>query len=81
MRALKETEYFLQDEWTINPRWMISAGIRTNFSKAFGFMGMPKVAAKYSPDKHWSLRANYSMGYRSPSIKELFFNWDHLGCS
>ena len=78
-RALKETEYFLQDEWTINPRLMISAGIRTNFSKAFGFMGMPKVAAKYSPDKHWSLRANYSMGYRSPSIKELFFNWDHLG--
>ena len=78
-RALKETEYFLQDEWTINPRWIISVGIRTNFSKAFGFMGMPKVAAKYSPDKHWSLRANYSMGYRSPSIKELFFNWDHLG--
>ena len=78
-RALKETEYFLQDEWTINPRWMISVGIRTNFSKAFGFMGMPKVAAKYSPDNHWSLRANYSMGYRSPSIKELFFNWDHLG--
>ncbi|MFK2185575.1 TonB-dependent receptor domain-containing protein [Bacteroides fragilis] len=78
-RALKETEYFLQDEWTINPQWMISVGIRTNFSKAFGFMGMPKVAAKYSPDKHWSLRANYSMGYRSPSIKELFFNWDHLG--
>lgn len=78
-RALKETEYFLQDEWTINPRWMTSVGIRTNFSKAFGFMGMPKVAAKYSPDKHWSLRANYSMGYRSPSIKELFFNWDHLG--
>ncbi|WP_290539837.1 TonB-dependent receptor [Alistipes sp.] len=78
-RALKETEYFLQDEWTINPRWMVSAGIRTNFSRAFGFMAMPKVAAKYSPDEHWSLRANYSMGYRSPSIKELFFNWDHLG--
>lgn len=78
-RALKETEYFLQDEWTINPQWMLSAGIRTNFSKAFGFMGMPKVAAKYSPDEHWSIRANYSMGYRSPSIKELFFNWDHLG--
>lgn len=78
-RALKETEYFLQDEWTVNPFWMISVGIRTNFSRAFGFMGMPKVAAKYSPDEHWSIRVNYSMGYRSPSIKELFFNWDHLG--
>ncbi|MDY5237454.1 TonB-dependent receptor [Bacteroides helcogenes] len=78
-RSLKETEYFLQDEWTVNSQWMLSAGLRTNFSHAFGFMGMPKVAAKYSPDEHWSFRANYSMGYRSPSIKELFFNWDHLG--
>ncbi len=78
-RALKETEYFLQDEWTINPQWMVSAGVRTNFSRAFGFMAMPKVAAKYSPNEQWAIRANYSMGYRSPSIKELFFNWDHLG--
>ncbi len=78
-RSLKETEYFLQDEWTLTPRWILSAGVRTNFSRAFGFMGMPKVAAKFSPGEHWSFRANYSMGYRSPSIKELFFNWDHLG--
>lgn len=78
-RSLRETEYFLQDEWTINDRWLVSAGVRTNFSKAFGFMGMPKIAAKWSPVENWAFRANYSMGYRSPSIKELFFNWDHLG--
>ena len=78
-RALRETEYFLQEEWTINKKWMVSAGVRTNFSKAFGLMAMPKIAGKFSPDDHWSIRANYSMGYRSPSIKELFFNWDHLG--
>lgn len=78
-RALKETEYFLQDEWTINNKWMLSSGIRTNFSKAFGFMYMPKIAAKYSPNDNWAIRNTYSIGYRSPSIKELFFNWDHLG--
>ena len=78
-RSLHETEYFLQDEWTVNEHWMLSSGVRTNFSKAFGFMWMPKIAIKYSPDDHWALRANYSMGYRAPSIKELFFNWDHLG--
>lgn len=78
-RSLHETEYFLQDEWTVNSHWMLSSGVRTNFSKAFGFMWMPKIAVKYSPDNHWALRANYSMGYRAPSIKELFFNWDHLG--
>lgn len=42
-------------------------------------MWMPKLAVKYSPDNKWAVRANYSMGYRAPSIKELFFNWDHLG--
>lgn len=78
-RSLKETEYFLQDEWTANDEWLVSAGIRTNFSHVFGFMGMPKLAVKWSPADHWAFRANYSMGYRSPSIKELFFNWDHLG--
>ena len=78
-RSLHETENFLQDEWTVNSHWMLSSGVRTNFSKAFGFMWMPKIAIKYAPDNHWALRANYSMGYRAPSIKELFFNWDHLG--
>lgn len=78
-RALKETEYFLQDEWTVNPMWMVAAGVRTNFSRQFGFMWMPTVAAKFSPAERWSFRATCSRGYRSPSIKELFFNWDHLG--
>jgi outer membrane receptor for ferrienterochelin and colicin len=78
-RALTETEYFLQDEWTVNDRLMLSAGARTNFSRQFGFMWMPKLAVKYSPFEHWSFRSSFSTGYRSPSIKELFFNWDHLG--
>ena len=78
-RSLHETEYFLQDNWTPNDVWIVSAGVRTNFSKAFGFMWMPKIAAKYSLGEHWAFRANYSMGYCAPSIKELFFNWDHLG--
>lgn len=78
-RSLRETEYFVQDEWTINDRWMVVGGLRTNFSEAFGFMGMPKIAGKWNVADNWAIRANYSMGYRSPSIKELFFNWDHLG--
>lgn len=78
-RSLHETEYFLQDDWTPNDVWIVSAGVRTNFSKAFGFMWMPKIAAKFSLGEHWAFHANYSMGYRAPSIKELFFNWDHLG--
>ena len=57
-RALHETEYFLQDEWLPNTHWLLSTGVRTNFSKAFGFMWMPKLAAKYSLNNHWAFRAN-----------------------
>lgn len=78
-RSLKETEYFLQDEWTPSQHLTTSLGVRTNFSKAFGLMWMPKIAAKYSVNSHLAFRANFSSGYRAPSIKELFFNWDHLG--
>ena len=78
-RSLKETECYLQDEWIPSDKWMFSLGVRTDFSHQFGFMWMPKIAAKYNVNDHVALRADYSMGYRSPSIKELFFNWDHLG--
>lgn len=78
-RALKELEVFFQDGYAITPQWMLEAGVRTNFSKQFGIMALPKLAVKYSPDDKLSYRFNYAMGYRSPSIKELFFNWDHLG--
>ncbi|MDR1341079.1 MAG: TonB-dependent receptor [Prevotellaceae bacterium] len=78
-RALKETEFFARDEWTLNSRWTVSAGIRTCHSPQFGLAGMPQFAAKYSPDGKWAFRLNASTGYRSPSIKELFFKWDHQG--
>ncbi|WP_329902993.1 TonB-dependent receptor [Porphyromonas pogonae] len=78
-RELREAEFYLQDEWSISPKLMISTGVRSNYSHQFGLMAMPKVAIRYAPNENWTLRANASLGYRSPSIKELFFNWDHLG--
>ncbi|MDR0768320.1 MAG: TonB-dependent receptor [Dysgonamonadaceae bacterium] len=77
-RALKETEYFFQDEWTAGEKWALTAGIHSLFSKPFGWMWAPKLAVKYSPAEQWSFRAVFSSGYRLPSIKELFFNWSHL---
>lgn len=78
-RTLRETELFAQDEITLGERWRLVLGVRTNFSRAFSLMAMPKVAARVQLTEHTTLRLNYSRGYRSPAIKELFFNWDHLG--
>lgn len=78
-RGLEEVEAFLQDEYTVNPKLSIVAGVRSNYSIHYGIMAMPKLAAKWTPGDRTAYRLNYAMGYRSPSIKELFFNWDHLG--
>ncbi len=78
-RGLKEWEFYLQDTYDISDKWSCELGVRSNYSEPFGLMALPKLALKYKPLKYLSLRANYAMGFRSPSIKELFFNWDHLG--
>lgn len=78
-RSLRETEFYGQDEWQINNKWMLSLGVRCNTSKAFGLSTMPKFAVKHNFSEEFCMRANYSINYRTPSIKELFFNWDNLG--
>lgn len=77
-RSLREFEAYAQDDWRIANQWLLSTGVRTNYSRVYGLYAMPKLALKFTPTTRWTLRANYSHGYRSPSIKELFFNWDHL---
>lgn len=78
-KYLRETEWWAQDIWTAGDRWTIDAGLRTNYSRAFGLHACPKLALRYATSGRLALRATWSMGYRAPSIKELFFDWDHLG--
>ncbi len=84
-RSLRETEFYAQDEWQANEKWMLSFGMRGNVSKAFAIAdlyrmyAMPKFAVKHNFSETYCMRANYSLNYRNPSIKELFFNWDNLG--
>jgi len=75
----KDVEYFLQDEYKFTDKLTIVGGFRSSFNENYGTNISPKLAVKYSPIDPISIRFNYAAGYRSPSIKELYFNWDHLG--
>lgn len=67
-----------QDEWKISDRWSVVGGLRADYHKEYKANITPKISAMY---KHFpfTLRLNYARGYRSPSLKELYMNWDHLG--
>lgn len=55
------------------------AGIRWDKHSNYGGNLSPKIAIKYELMPQVTLRTSYATGFRSPSLKELYTNWDHLG--
>ena len=56
----------------------VVAGLRCDYHEKYGANVTPKASVMYKVFP-FTVRFNYARGYRSPSIKELYMNWDHLG--
>ncbi|MFT4223823.1 TonB-dependent receptor plug domain-containing protein [Dysgonomonas sp.] len=65
---------YVQDEWNPTDRLNITVGARLVTHKEFGYSLSPKISAMYKFDK-FNLRMNYSNGYKSPTIKELYYHY------
>ena len=68
----------LQDEYQLTNKIQTILGLRTGYHSTFNFHTSPSVTIKYDL-KPVKLRVNYARGYRSPTLKELYMNWSHLG--
>ena len=69
---------FLQDDLKLYSKLNLIGGVRGEYNTAFGSHFTPKFSLMYK----WlpfTFRLNSAAGYRSPSLKELYMNWDHLG--
>lgn len=66
---------YLQDEWTIIPKMVLTMGLRSTLHQETGFNLSPKVALLYKALEGLRLRATYASAYKSPSIKELYYNY------
>lgn len=69
---------YAQHEWSILKNLSTTIGLRADYRQDFGFSVTPKASLMYKPGPV-TLRLNYANGYRSPSLKELYMDWDHLG--
>ncbi len=65
---------YVQDELFDGRKLSFVAGLRGDYSPDFGFKATPKLSAKYAVG-NCSLKANYSMGYRTPSLKESYMEF------
>lgn len=52
---------------------ILNAGLRYNYSKAYNGEWIPEIGASWHITNNSILRTNIGKGYRTPSIKELYF--------
>lgn len=78
-RSIGEGVAFLQESWKILKRLDIVAGIRADYHRTYKWNFTPKATLMYRPWDFLSIRAGYSRGFRSPSLKELYQEFDMAG--
>ena len=74
--------FFAQDEWTIldgAQTWKVSPGVRYEYDSQFGAQTTPKFATRYDLNSQLVLRGSAGAGYRAPSFKDLFFDFQNPG--
>jgi len=68
---------FTQQEWSINPALTLVTGARMDYHSFFKQYFTFRLGGMYKFEDIMTIRAGYSGGFRSPTIKELYFNWFH----
>ena len=69
-----------QYDWRITSRWELVGALRYDWLSERSLSRLtPKLSACYRPADRWTLRASYGMGFRAPSLKERYHDFDMAG--
>jgi outer membrane receptor for ferrienterochelin and colicins len=73
-------DIFTQMDWIISPRWEMVSALRYDyFSDVYHSQITPKLTVRYKTNDHLTLRMSYGMGFRAPTLKEKYYNFDMAG--
>lgn len=74
------TDVFAQFDWVINDKWELVCATRYDyFSSTNTSRVTPKISGRYKPSYNTNIRLGYGMGFRTPTLKERFYNFDMAG--
>ncbi len=68
---------FLQDEWKPFDKWTFVPGIRFEKHEVYGNHFSPRISFMTEPTDNIKIRGSAGFGYRAPSAKELYFDFNH----
>ena len=69
---------FAQADYSVFTDFEVVAGGRYTYHSNYGNHFTPKVSMLYSPGS-FKFRGNIANGYKAPSLKELYYNFNHSG--
>lgn len=74
MKSYKVDSYatYVQDQWQVNDKLYIIPSLRFEHNGQFGSEVTPKVGLTYNFNNFWRFKANYGLGYKAPTITELY---------
>lgn len=65
---------YLQDEYRINEKFILNAGLRLDHYSSFGSTSNPRAALIYNPRSKTTLKLLYGSAFRAPTPYELFYH-------
>lgn len=73
-------DFFMQYDWRISHKLEAVGAVRYDYFSDGGESRLtPKLNLCYKPVRNLSLRAGYGMGFRAPTLKEKYYDFDMAG--
>lgn len=77
--SITSVSLYGQGEWSPIPQFDIVAGVRGDWHQKYKWHVTPKLSVLYRTLEAVTFRAGYAQGFRSPSLKELYMEYDMGG--
>jgi len=73
-------DFFGQYDWVIDPNWEVVGALRFDHLSDGSLSRLtPKVSARWQPRRNLNVRLSYGMGFRAPTLKEKYYEFDMAG--
>lgn len=71
---------FAQFDWRVSDKWEVLGALRYDYLSDGSFSRLtPKLNARYNPRRNLNIRLGYGMGFRAPTLKEKYYDFDMSG--
>lgn len=78
LKSAGEAVFYIQEDISFGEHWDLIAGMRASYHSNYGLNAAPKISVMFKQG-FLNFRASTGTGFRSPALKELYFNFDHFG--